>query len=281
MTTPIYQHKSERESDDGFLYVASRDRKYYEYAINSCESLKAYYPNSHVTLFTHKNFVDDRANIFDNIITNIPIHLRAKMWCMARTPYKRTVYIDADSLVNHRDVKKLHDFLDDCDMFFTPVLDYAAGDFKWTAMDIARTEFPQYHGSMCGYHNTSLNLDFMQTWFDDYVKQRSEPWPYEAQGLHYQEWQQFDMFTLWRMTCNKFDQYNRFHNLNIKIIPARYNAMAQYHVEDKGLKPVVYHMDNHTQSGMPHLWAKVKKGASDEAYTVKKQALTDPLIKYN
>ena len=278
---PIYKIKSDRQSDDGFIYVASRDRMYYEFAINACESLKAFHPNSHVTLFTHENFLDDRAKVFDNVVTNIPIHIRSKMWCMARTPYKRTIYVDADSLVNHRDIKKMHDFLDDCDMFFTPVFDYAAGSFKWTTMDIARTEYPKYHGSLCGYHKTDLLIDFMQTWFDDYVIQRSTPWTYEKEGLYYKEWQQFDMFTLWQMTCNKFDKYKRFHNLNIKLIPARWNSMAQYLIEDKGKQPVIYHMDSHTQQSMPNLWAKINKGATDEAYSVKKRAINDPFIEYN
>lgn len=263
---------------DGFILVASRDRLYYELALNAVQSLKDYYPNSHVTLFAHKNFLDDRAKIFDNIITDIPIHKRAKMWCMARTPYERTVYIDVDCLIRHRDIAKIHDFLDECDMFFGSHLHYTTLDIKWSYIDIDKKIPVQYHGSMCGYRKSSLTLDFMQTWFDEYIAQVCSTWPYTE---YYKEWQQFDMFTLWRMTCKKFEEFKRFDSLNIKLLDRRWNNTIQDRKEDVAKKPVITQIDRFTWMAMEDAWEIIRKGATDKNYTVNKSPVTQVEIEYN
>lgn len=267
------------DSDDGFIYIASRNRLYYELGILSCESLKAYSPKTHVTLFTHENFVDDRCKIFDRVITGIPIHSRAKMWCMARTPYKgRTVYNDCDSLITHKDVGKIFDQLSDCDIFTGSNVTYTVGDINWAYIDRARTILPAYHGSLIGYYNTPLNLDFMQTWFDEYVKQTTTPWPYSK--IYHKDWQQFDMFTLWRLASKKFDEFDRFRKLNIKILERRWNVTIQDIKQELSAPPVITQISRVSWSRMD-FYNEIMKGAEDEKYTVKKRPLRDPVIEYN
>lgn len=269
-----------RQSDRGFIYVASRVRVYYELSLFSVQTLRDYYPGAHVTLYTHERFVDDRAyQLFDQVITDIPIHYRAKMWCMARTPYDRTVYIDTDSMIKHRDIKKLHDFLDDYDMFFGTCLFYTVGNPKWGYMDHAQTEQPKYHGSLCGYKKTDLTLDFMQTWFDKYIEQVSNPWPYGKK--HPKEWQIFDMFTLWRMTSGNFEEFDRFKQLKIKLLDRRYNTTGQDLPEDRGGSPVIVQVDKGTWQKMPHAWAIIQKGIEDEAHSIEKLPIKGPIRKYN
>lgn len=272
-------HSNGKESEKGFLYVASKRRLYYELALLSCQSLKDFSPKTHVTLFTHQNFVDDRCKIFDQVITEIPIHDRAKMWAMARTPYERTVYNDCDSLICHRDVAKIFDFLDECDLFCGSNLLYTVGNFKWAFIDKERNHIPKYHGSMWGYHKTELITDFMQTWFDEFVKQVTTPWPYEK--THYKEWQQFDMFTLWKITSGLFPEFERFDKLKIKILPRRWNATLQDLPEYLDGPRVITQIDKNTWSKMPDIWKVIMKGANDENYRVEKRKTDDPLIEYN
>lgn len=275
-----YTYHSNRKSDTGFIYVASRNRLYYELGILSATSLRDYHPEANITLFTHKNFIDDRAKIFDCVITDIPIHYRTKMWAMARTPYQRTLYNDCDSLINHRDIRKIHDFLDECDMFFGTCINYTVANRKWEYMDIAGKEPPLYHGSLCGYNKTNLTIDFMQTWWDKYLEQRLTPWPYGDK--HYQEWQQFDMFTLWRMTSGKFkDEFGRFDSLKIKLLERRWNTTGQDHKEDIVGPRVITQVDKQTWSYMPAAWKIIEKGAKDEAYQVKQRKIDDPIIDFN
>jgi hypothetical protein len=272
-------YSNDSVNDSGFIYVASRNRLYYELALLSCQSLKSFSPKTNVTLFTHEKFVDDRCKIFDKVIVDIPVHYRAKMWCMARSPYQRTIYNDCDSQICHRDVAKMFNFLDDCDLFCGSNLAYTVGSVKWTYIDKARKHFPKYHGSMWGYHKTELITDFMQTWFDEYIKQVTTPWPYENE--HFKEWQVFDMFTLWRMTSGLFDEFKRFDNLNIKILSRRWNTTTQDLPEDLNGPPVITQIDKDTWRRMPNVWKIIEKGANDEKHQVEKRPLTDPTIIYN
>lgn len=272
-------YSNDADSDDGFIYIASRNRLYYELGILSCESLKSYSPKTHVTLFTHENFVDERCKVFDKVITGIPIHSRAKMWCMARTPYKgKTVYNDCDSLITHRDVGKIFDQLNDCDIFTGSNALYTVANIRWAFIDKARTIIPVHHGSLIGYHNTPLNLDFMQTWFDEYVKQVSNPWPYSKN--HYQDWQEFDMFTLWRLTSKRFEEFERFYELNIKILERRWNVTIGDIKRELPAPPVITQISRTDWSKMS-FYDEIIKGANDENHTVKKRSFRDPTIEYN
>lgn len=269
----------DRDNNDGFIYVASRNPLYYELGLLSAQSLKDCYPDANITLFTHKQFVDSRIEgIFDKVYTEIPVHSRAKMWCMARTPYTRTIYIDCDSQIRHKDIRTMHTLLDGYDMFFCSNLTYTVGNIKWAYIDIERKHNPIYHGSLCGYWNTPLNLDFMQTWFDDYVKQVSTPWPHSK--TNYKEWQQFDMFTLWRMTSNLYQEYERFNNLNIHMIPRRWNTTPQDLPEDRNGRPVITQIDRGFWRKLP-VWPEIERRISDEKYQVKKRSFTDPIVDYS
>ncbi len=272
-------YSNDKVSDDGFIYVASRDRLYYELAILSCESLKSFSPKTHVTLFTHEKFVDERCKIFDTVIVGIPIHIRAKMWAMARSPYKRTIYNDCDSQICHRDVSKMFNFLDNCDLFCGSNLLYTVGSIKWTYIDKARKHIPKYHGSMWGYNKSELTTDFMQTWFDEYIKQITTPWPYSKD--HYQEWQQFDMFTLWKMTSGLFKEFSRFDNLKIEILSRRWNTTSQDLPEDLDGPPVIMQIDKHTWQKMPNVWKNIERGIKDEKHQVEKRSSRDTTIEYN
>lgn len=270
---------SNKKSENGFIYVASRDRVYYELALISCESLKDYYPDSDVTLFTHKNFLDHRVNIFDRVITEIPIHTRAKMWCMARTPYQKTLYNDCDSIIRHKDIRKIHNFLEDCDMFFGSNVMHTVSNYKWGYIDKSRKILPKYHGSLCGFNKTDINIDFMQTWFEEYIKQYCNPWEYGEE--HFEEWKGFDMFTLWRMTSGKFNEFNRFNDLIINNIPRRYNNTIHDLPEDYVGNPVITQIDRNIWSTMTNSWKKIEKGAKDESYKVEKPDSNQITLEYN
>lgn len=279
MIEPTLLYDNDNCFSDGFIYVASRDRFYYELALISCQTLKDYWPNVSVTLFTHETFIDDRVKIFDKVYTNIPIHKRAKMWCMARTPYERTIYNDCDSIINHRDVKKMHAFLDACDMFFCKNIDYTVANFKWAYIDKAQKIEPKYHGALCGYKKSALTIDFMQTWFDEYIKQITNPWEYEEK--HYQEWQQFDMFTLWRMTDGSFQEFDRFNELDIKLVPRRFNSSGQDLPADLDGPKVIIQIDSETWKRIPTAWNKIKETLYDEKHTIKQSAFDKNAIRYD
>lgn len=276
-----YIIKSDKEVEKGFIYVASRDVLYYELAVQACQSMRDYFPNAHVTLFTHKMFLDGREDIFDNVIVDIPVHYRTKMWAMARTPYKKTIYIDADSLIMHKDIKFMHDFLEDCDMFFCPVTQYTVSNFKLMYIDKDYSIPPKYHGAICGYNKSDLTIDFMQTWYDKYLEQVCAPnWPYT---FSYDVWKVFDMFTLWRLTnSDKFNEFKKFSKLNINILPLRYIITAQHTEADKkNNKPVIHQVDRTTWQNIPSFWKRVQARINNEFHTFKKSPINKIPSEYN
>lgn len=273
-----YYKKSDSTPERGFIYVASRDPFYYLTAVNACNTMRDYFPDAHVTLFTHEKFLDSSCDVFDNVIVDIPNYYRTKMWAMARTPYEKTIYVDADSVVMHKDIRTMHDYLDDCDMFFCPVTPYTTGSVKWAYIDKAMTEVPKYHGAICGYNKTDLTIDFQNTWYEKYIEQSTTPgWPYEAN--HYREWKVFDMFTLWRMTSGKFTEFERFNHLNIKILPLRYIITAQHTAADKK-RPVIHQIDSQTWKRMPD-FAKIYERKLDAIHPFKKSPIDKAPTEYN
>lgn len=268
-------------ADEGFIYVASRQKLFYEFAIFAAESLRTFHPKAHITLFTHAAWVEDRARaLFDNIITNIPVHSRAKMWAMARTPYEKTFYNDVDSQIVHRGIKNVFKELNDCDMFFTESYWYTTAEHKWAFFDKEQTINVDYHGAVCCYRKTDLTIDFMQTWFDEYIKQRANPWTYD---FAYPEWQQFDMFTLWRLTSGRFEEFDRFKDLNIKLGPKIYNATIHDGKDVyKGKRPCVYQIDKHSvMEYMGDYYDILKKGIDDERSLPQKPKNQKDTIWYN
>lgn len=269
-----------RECEEGFIYVATKHIMFYEMALLSAQTLRDYHKTANITLFTHEKFVDERAyKLFDKVITNIPIHHRAKMWGMARTPYQRTLYNDCDSFIRHGDIKKIISHLDDgTDMFFGTCLGYTVGSMKWLYIDKQRKIEPKYHGSLCGYTKTDLTIDFMQTWFDEYLKQITTPWAYEAN--HNKEWKQFDMFTLWRMTSGKFAEFDRFNKLNIKLLTRRWNNTVQDLPDDLDGRPVITQYDKTSWMKLPTV-GEILKGIKDETRTLKIRPSADSTFDFN
>lgn len=234
-------YKSDSVSyDKGFIYIASNNGLYYELALQSATSLRDYYPDANITLFTHRSYIDDRClnGLFDEVRVAIPKSVRAKMWCMARTPYNTTTYIDCDSFINHRDVKKIHEFADKDNLTFGSNVLYTVSRTSLTKIDYDGNHIPLHHGSICVYDSNSLTIDFLQTWYYEYIKQRSsEGWEYEAWSPPI--WKKFDMFTLWRIINNHDDQFKRFQSLNIGIMPNRWNSTCLHIKKDIGTKPPV------------------------------------------
>lgn len=265
--------------DKGYIYIASLKKRYYHLAVYSATTLKDFYPDANITLFTHEKFLDNKADIFDTVITDIPIYYRTKMWGMANTPYKKTIYIDADSAIVNKDISILFNDLDDCDMFFGPVAWYTPGNIAWAYMDKAMTIRPKYHGAVCGYNKTDLTIDFMNTWYEDYIKQRSTPWPHTKYDS---KWQIFDMFTLWRMTCGRFEEYERFNKLHIKMMPPGVTFTAQHSTEDKLLcKPIIQLIDVPTFRRVEWFKKIIAKEDHNAIFTDKEYPASKPPTEFN
>ncbi len=221
-------------SNNGFLYVASLRKGYYRAAKNSAISLRDYYPDANITIFTHSDWVQEEDyQIFDNIITDdVPRHKRAKLWALDKTPYDLTLYIDCDTEIEHEDIKTVFDLIpEDLDILFTANRPYNAALTK-----LSNTEEMTEHCGLFLYRNNERTLNLMRAWWGEYLKQ-NEP---DYDMLHYPESaKQWDTFTMWRLLT--------YGNMGVKTgrFPdpdARWNFVTGYKDEElQGQQKVIYH----------------------------------------
>lgn len=227
---------------DGFVYVASLSDAYYKAAVRSAISLRDHYPEARITLFTHKTFVQysDR-KFFNNVITDIPIHKRAKMWGMARSPYRRTFYLDSDTEIRSERISEVFDILGDNDMMFTKIIPHVSNTRK-----IDDNNELEYHGGVILYNNHKLTVDFIDDWYKLYVDQISiKNWSTSMFSMYNYKMQPWDQFTAWYLL-----QQEKYKDLKHAFFPnggTEFNYISLLEEDVKGNEPykdleqIVYH----------------------------------------
>jgi len=217
-----------KKESKGFVVVASKNANFYKYAVNLIDSVKDYYPEAHITLFTEPRF-DDGHHSADQVI-HCDNHYRAKLWGMAESPYDTTMYLDADMECEHEDISKVWDELGDNDMVFHELTDdraeyYAIKDFHF---DGGKETFTLC-GGVCLYNSSNpLVREFMSDWYELYVKQKNDSW--RPTEFHPKQWdddlKHFDQTTLWWLV-NRVEKYK---DLKIGFFhdDIRWNYFTQY-----------------------------------------------------
>jgi len=220
---------------NGFLVVASRAAEYVLSANFCAASIKDNYPDSHITLFVPdqlKQHVDKSA--FDLVVTEgVPNHIRTKLYALSRTPYKNlTVYVDADMECRHSDVQNIWTEIDEKeDILITRIREYNGRIVRWKNGKLI------HHCGFFMYRTNAKTIDFMQKWWENYVQQREEPWPYTEEEYP-KLLRQWDQFTFWKML--KEDK----HGINIDFFKnddARWNFVNGYVAEETKQPIIFYH----------------------------------------
>jgi len=234
----------------GFVVVASTKKFFYLSAINLIETIKAYYPEANVTLFTEERFLDGQERFADHVEL-VNQHKRAKIDGMARTPYDLTCYIDADCEVEHEDIIKIWDQIGDHDLMFTGLPEdrhycYAEVYFPGgTKPDGSKGGF-DLCGGICLYNSSKqIVKDFMKDWYDLTVKQYDGLWwPKDKHGkddlVNYPaSFKRWDQFSLWWLV-NKEPKYK---DLKVAIFEddARWNFYSGYKFEHNKDAIVIRH----------------------------------------
>ena len=185
------------------MIVASNEYYYYPWACMLMEEIKDWYPEAKICFVTEEKFLDGREKIADHLLIG-PSHRRTKMWGMARSPFDKTFYMDADMNIIGPGIETVFDELEDNDLLFPQITpermymfnggDFPGGEFKLC-------------GACCLYNSSKPRvMQFMQYWFDLFVKQQAkEWWPTDEAGNwdthnYPHENHIWDQFTLWWMT---------------------------------------------------------------------------------
>lgn len=228
---------------NGYVYVASLSRAYYKAAVRSADSLKDFYPDAKITLFTHPEFIEERdRKLFDSVHLDIPYHNRAKMYGISKTPYKKTLYLDADTEIRSEKIKDVFDILEKNDIMFTRIIPHVSKSVR-----IDRDNVLEYHGGIVLYNNKKLTISLMENWFELYSYQRSTPWSESKFKEYNEEMRPWDQFTMWyllhkekKFSKIKHDffpnggtEYNYISFLDMKSVPQN--------KEYQNIEQIIYH----------------------------------------
>ena len=81
----------EKQPTKGFMLVASFSKPYYDAAVMCADSIKDFYPEAKIAIYTHRDwFQEEHRHLFDHVHLDIPAHVRAKLWALTKTPYDIT-----------------------------------------------------------------------------------------------------------------------------------------------------------------------------------------------
>jgi hypothetical protein len=184
---------------NGYVYIASLSKAYYKAAVNSAISLRDHYPEANITLFTHEVFLQDNdRKFFNNIITNIPVHKRAKMWGMAKTPYDKTLYLDSDTEIRSERIKDVFDILGKNDIMFTKIVPHVSNTRR-----IDDDNELEYHGGVILYNNKKPTIKLINEWYDLYAEQVKCSWSKSQFAQYDPKMKPWDQFTIWYLLQQK------------------------------------------------------------------------------
>ena len=246
----------------GYLLVASLSKPFYDAGVMAIQSLKDEVPDAKVAFFTHEEFVEDEhRHLFDHLYTGIPVHCRAKLWALPRTPFDTTVYLDCDTYVVSPEVEEVFDHLEDkgSDVVMSENRPYNAKVVYFTHDDQVGPGIPgkelnhaneehlklfrdgkahkfRWHCGMFAYHKNERTQKLWEQWLYWYkkhtVEKNTKPFP---KGLEY-----WDTFAFWRTLYENPD-----FDVDIQRLPmdAKYNFVTGYRESELrlGHKKAVVH----------------------------------------
>lgn len=224
--------------NNGFMYAATCKEPYLQSAIYSAESLKDYYNDANITIYTEERwrYIAENAGVFDNIITDCPYNIRTKLFMLSKTPYQKTFYIDADTEIMHEDIKYIFNELKlESDVCITKIRDYSGAEVYLTK-NKSPHEKMIHHCGLFGYWNRDHILKFMEAWYHQYMFQRTNQFTNEY-PKYYNSVKQWDQFAWWFLLNEK----NMKLKIDIMNDDARWNFINNYKQSETKSDIVVMH----------------------------------------
>jgi len=225
-----------QKSNDGFLIVATRLKSFYIAGVYLAESIKDFWPEAQICFVCDEWMCDGREDVADYVLYPPRENdYRGKLWGMANTPFDRTLYLDADMVCEHEDLKIVFDQLEDYDMVFTSLNEDRDDVFKNRYFPAGKFEL---NGGVVLYNSSRQHVkDFMQRWWELYTKQHNHTWwPTDPETGEWDlvnygnrnEMRWWDQFTLWWL-LNKEEKWSDM-NIGIFDDDLRWNYYTRYPV---------------------------------------------------
>ena len=111
--------------------------------------------------------------VFDEVIIIEPTHNRAKVDFLLQSPYKKTLYLDSDTLVVS-DISEIFEILERFDIVATH--DLSRKRSEWADLIAEHKQipygFPEINGGILGYNKTVAARDLLRVWIKKFYQLR-------------------------------------------------------------------------------------------------------------
>lgn len=221
-----------KKKNNGFIYVASVNPRFLTAAIHSAMSLREYYPKANITLFTEDGWIEPQlSDTFDTVIGGMPHNARAKLYALSRSPYKLTLYLDADTEIMSSEIATVFDHAPrKTGIVLTRIRPYNGKISKFPGGNLTD------HCGLFLYDNSNWTISFMKQWWLLYQKQKSGEWKWDTK-LYPEELRTWDQWTYWWLQ-NKTDWA-----IPVTYFPddARWNFINGYRDNETDKEIIIYH----------------------------------------
>jgi hypothetical protein len=154
---------AEKSPNHGVVFVATGTR-YIRCAIIAARSVQATNPNLPIALFTDdKALAAETPGLFAHVLDIGEVHHRSKIDCMARSPFSRTLFLDADTRVLN-DITEMFQLLERYDLAMAHAHARNREATRATWLTPLPDSFPQFNTGVLLYR---MNPQ-MQALFDDW-----------------------------------------------------------------------------------------------------------------
>ena len=218
--------------NNGFIIVASLNKKFLTSAVYCANSLKDHWPEAQVTLFTESEWIEPHLyESFNSIIGGAPNSKRAKLWALDKSPYDITVYLDADMEIMSSEINTIFDYMTDTsDILMTRIRPYNGKISKFPGGELVD------HCGFFMYNSKKHTQRFMTEWWNLYQKQESREWKWDT-ALYPEELRNWDQWTFWWLQ-NKTE-----YVISREYFPddARWNFVNGYKYSETNKDIIIYH----------------------------------------
>lgn len=214
--------------EKGVVYIATGEKCRQE-AIRSAKSLKKHNPSLIVAIFTEASAVDP---VFDHthLIENPDFSTIDKMKSLWKTPFQKTIFLDADTFVTGN-LLPLFDLLERVD--FAGTHEVARGFWYTELQDQIPDAFCELNGGMLVFKSTPSVIKLLKDWHDTYLQ--TKQW-LPRYGTH-----------KWMLTNDQPSlRYLLFKHPEVKlwVLPTEYNALRHQGTYLFGEAKIVHGRDN-------------------------------------
>ena len=171
--------------DRGVFYIAFGEN-FIKEMLFSAESVKRHNPNLHITAFVDRELDSEFIDNYEIIEVS---HLRPKVDYITKTPYKRTVFLDTDTIIDYN-IEEMFEILEHYDFAICHDLARKRENVSRLIPEYAKIPyvFSEVNPGVMVFDKTDEVVEFFDLW-RSYFYRYFRLWPYEQPTFRVALWE--------------------------------------------------------------------------------------------